>query len=346
MELISDPGDLVVDPYCGSGTTLLEASLSRRKSVGIDLNPLAVLIAKVKTTPIKVKVLSDFARRAEARLRLIEVASKDLKLLGEWTKEGERLLSKAENDFRWKDEWFSKWFAGPVRRELIAIHQQILQEEQEDCRNVALAAFSDILRQYSNAHSGYPNVMFDKNKKVRGSVTPTFIRKLRDIIEAVGTLQERLAGCPIPEVRLGDASTLPFDDESVDAIVTHPPYVGSIPYAEYGALSLKWLGHDPRELDRKLTGGVRQSKDVLTRFESGFRGMISECRRILRPQAWLFMLLGNPTVKGNRVDIPRMADELAHEVGFEQAIILQRGNVNRRANLMGREKLLFFKRRS
>ena len=52
IELISFPGELVLDPYVGSGTTLLEANLSGRKSAGIDLNPLAVLISEVKTTPI------------------------------------------------------------------------------------------------------------------------------------------------------------------------------------------------------------------------------------------------------------------------------------------------------
>ena len=52
ISLLTQPGDLVVDPYCGSGTTLLESALLGRRAVGVDLNPLAVLITRVKTTPI------------------------------------------------------------------------------------------------------------------------------------------------------------------------------------------------------------------------------------------------------------------------------------------------------
>ena len=52
IELLTMPGDLVLDSYMGSGTTLLEAMLRDRTSIGVDLNPLAILISRVKTTPI------------------------------------------------------------------------------------------------------------------------------------------------------------------------------------------------------------------------------------------------------------------------------------------------------
>ena len=50
IDLLTEPNDLILDSYMGSGTTLLEAMLRGRNSVGIDLNPLAVLISRVKTT--------------------------------------------------------------------------------------------------------------------------------------------------------------------------------------------------------------------------------------------------------------------------------------------------------
>ena len=49
---LKDEGKLVLDPFCGSGTTLVEAILNSHNSVGIDIDPLAVLISKVKTTKI------------------------------------------------------------------------------------------------------------------------------------------------------------------------------------------------------------------------------------------------------------------------------------------------------
>lgn len=49
IELLTSPGDVVLDPYLGSGTTALEAMLLGRKCIGVDLNPLAILISQVKT---------------------------------------------------------------------------------------------------------------------------------------------------------------------------------------------------------------------------------------------------------------------------------------------------------
>jgi tRNA G10 N-methylase Trm11 len=135
-------------------------------------------------------------------------------------------------------------------------------------------------------------------------------------------------------------------DASVDAIVTHPPYIGSIPYAEYGLLSLVWLGHDPRKLDNQLTGGRRQSSRVVERFEEGFREMLSEAGRVLKPHKMMVMLVGSPLVKGKRVDLAEMAKRLGSHAGFDCVATHTRAGTNRRANLMGAESLLFFERGS
>jgi len=50
-EVTKEGGKRILDPFCGSGTTLLEAMLLGHKGIGIDINPLATLISKVKTTP-------------------------------------------------------------------------------------------------------------------------------------------------------------------------------------------------------------------------------------------------------------------------------------------------------
>ena len=57
IKRFSEPRDLVLDPFCGSGTVLLEAAISNRNSVGVDINPLAALISKAKTNPLDPDVL-------------------------------------------------------------------------------------------------------------------------------------------------------------------------------------------------------------------------------------------------------------------------------------------------
>lgn len=345
VELITEPNELVLDPYCGSGTTLLECSLARRRSIGVDLNPLAVLISKVKTTPIAKSELTNFVRRLKHDLKPTRDSKNGqqnfLYMLA--SQRGDR-ENRARQDFRWANEWYVKWFKEDVRLELITIHQRIMEERREDLRNVALVAFSDVLRKSSNAHSSYPNVMFDKNRGIPPPVTPRFINRLEEVSRAVAQLEEALTNKPIPEVLHGNNRCLTLEGESVDAIITHPPYIGSIPYAEYGVLSLTWLGHDHKQLDRELTGGRRQSSNVVEQFRAGYADMMKEAFRVLKHGRILLMLVGNPVVKGKRVDLAEMSKELALDAGFIVTATHQRNGTNRRANLMGHEDLLLFQK--
>lgn len=345
IELLTKPNDIVVDPYAGSGTTLLECSLSKRQSVGIDVNPLAILISKVKVTPVNDNRLKAFIERIEKNIQPLLSRRHGPSLFDLLTDTSfERVAAEVKGDYRLNDDWYKKWYVEENLFELIAIHRSLMQEKDEDCRNIGLVAFSDVLRKCSNANSSYPNVMFDKNRGEPSQASTSFLVRLREVVEAVSVLNEHIPPGPLPLVIRGDARCLPLKNDSVDAVVTHPPYIASIPYAEYGALSLTWLGHDPKSLDKELTGGRRSSKYVVDRFQEDFREMIRESYRILKPGKHLFMLLGNPTVRGKRVNLSEMALVLADQEGFKLAAKEARIGVNRRANLMGQEALIFLQK--
>ncbi len=337
IKLISRENDIILDPYCGSGTTLLEAYLAKRRSVGVDLNPLACLISKVKTRPINMDAEA-FLRKIGNDLSIFITDDLFLKI------NRSELAKDIKGDWRWEDHWYKKWFNDDRRLELIFIHQYISKVKNEELRNICLVAFSDILRSSSNAHSSYPNVMFHDKKQVTSPCVPKFLKRLEEIVHSVMTLNEVGGTLFPPEIYMHDNRKLSLETESIGAIVTHPPYIGSIPYAEYGVLSLKWLGYEPKEIDARLTGGLRQKKDVVDRFQLHFKEAIREFHRVLKTERHLFMLLGNPTVKGERVDLSRMAVDFATEVGFEVKSIQKRSGINRRANLMGEETLLFFQK--
>lgn len=341
--LLTEPGDVILDPYCGSGTVLLECCLAGRHSIGIDLNPLAVLISKVKTNPVEKTRLENFVQAMEARVNLL-LKEPRLGLFGQSQVQCQDLRERARRDPRWSATWYRKWFQDGVRLELITIHQQILSEPDQECRNIALVAFSDILRKCSNANPSYPNVMFDRNRGTPPSATPEFIARLRQVVSSVSELEARLVDMPIPKVIWGKAQHTGLDSCSIDAIITHPPYIGSIPYAEYGLLSLVWLGYDPKMVDEQLTGGRRQSSDVVQRFELEFSEMLEEGFRVLKSGGNIFMLLGNPLVRGRRVDLAAMAKNIAPSIGFCLTAVHERRGTNRRANLMAKESLLFFRK--
>lgn len=329
ISMLTREGDVVLDPYCGSGTTLLEAALLKRAAIGSDLNPLAALIARVKTTPIPTKQL-DGLKQLLAEI----VAGLDGDLFGE--------LIDTTVDVRLVDPWYTKWFSTQNLFDLVRIHRAISKIEEGALKDVATVAFSDVLRRSSNAHQGYPNVMFDRRGIFRPRPGRQFLKALNSICESIASLQDYATELSSVSVGVADAGDLNIADESVDAVITHPPYVGSIPYAEYLALSLKWLGEDPKDLDKKLTGGQRQSRTVLPRFEQGYRKMLEESFRVLKRGGNMFLMVGNPTIKGVLVDLAEMTTSYCYEIGFEFVANTTRSAKNRRSNQMGDEVLLFF----
>lgn len=238
--------------------------------------------------------------------------------------------------------WFQKWFHSERLEELIFIKNLIDAEADQRCRNMLLVVFSDVLRAASNAHGGYPNVMFDKRRAKPPSVIPRFTKRLAEVSDAVISLAGSFPQKVKCEVLCGDASALSAPSESIDAIVTHPPYIGSIPYAEYGQISLKWLGHDAKQLDKALLGGRRQSRDVEKRFVDGYKNIFSSCYNALKPGRHLFALVGNPLVHGKRVDLAQVSKYCAQHTGFSITAETTRRAINRRANLMGDETILVF----
>jgi hypothetical protein len=300
------------------------------------MNPLAVLLAELKCTPIPRESLDGLIRRMEdAVSSVIQGDEPNLFRLSD----GET-LDAIRNDPRWRNDWYRKWFDERGLFQLIGIHRAICNVADSNLRRVALAAFSDILRRCSHARGGYPNVMYDKRRLARSLPAPLFLSRLRDFCIAIAELTGAAIKYP-PDIREGDARATGLSDCSIDAIITHPPYIGSIPYAEYGALSLTWLGHDPRKLDNELTGGKRQSSDVRERFENAYGSMFREAYRVLKPNAPIFLLVGHPLVKGERINLGEMTIRLATEAGFLLQARGERIGVNRRANKMGSEDILF-----
>ena len=342
VSLLTHPGELVIDPYCGSGTTLVESALLGRRAIGVDLNPLAVLIAQVKTTPIP-KAILDGLTHTLCKALILNGADSSLPLFRNMAGE---IATRVDQDPRLNHEWYRKWFQHHVLRELIAIDLAIHKVDGKALCDVARVAFSNILRRSSNAHSGYPNVMFDKNTPKKRSPIQPFLKTLDRNVEMIRSLSTASAFWSDVKVVHGNATALPMGDDTVDAVISHPPYIGSVPYAEYGALSLQWFGIDSKRLDRELTGGRRQSRDVVQRFEDGYRQMLKETERVLRPGRYAFLMVGNPVVRGEIVNLAEMTLKLACDAGLELAARTERQGVNRRANKMGAEHLLFFHKAS
>ena len=342
IQLLSEPHEIVFDPYLGSGTTALEAMLLERTCIGVDINPLAILISKVKTTVLPANELEEFRGRLIESLNIFDGGQLSFSYYDHIYK---GILSSPEDSERYTDAWNKKWYQDHVLRQLIMIYDVIEGIPEEELRDIAKVAFSDILRKSSNASSKYPNVMYDKNHPEKQLPLKSFIASFTDIINKLIDLSRRVGDTHCEcQIMLENNTSLSLDDESVDAIVTHPPYIAAVPYAEYGSLSLEWLGFSSKELDLKLTGGRRHSKDVAVRFENDYRQMIREAYRVLKRGRYAFFMVGNPTANGQVVDLNEMTIRLAQEQGFKDLCTAVRSGMNRRGNKMGAESLAFLQK--
>ena len=136
IEEYSKQGDIVIDPFMGSGTTVVEALVNDRIGIGTDVNEIAYLISKVKTTPIESKNLYKAFFKIENDLHL---------RLG---KEYEQWVAEAHSQMP-KNERIDYWFLPEQRDKLAIILFAIKEIGDKDIQDFFLVAFSQILKSTS-----------------------------------------------------------------------------------------------------------------------------------------------------------------------------------------------------
>lgn len=334
IEGLSEPGETVLDPMAGSGSTLLEGWLLGRRVVGIDLDPLAGRQCRAKTTWVDPESLETAGQRvlADARRRL-ETGNP----LADF-REG---LSAATGDF------LDYWFLPETQAELAALTRPIKEEEDPILRNLLEVLFSativtksgGVSRAWDLAHSR-PHRVADKRPR---SPFQMFERQLR---QAVRAFENTPGDSREPGWFLSaDSRSLPLADNSVDLIVTSPPYANALDYMRAHKFSLVWLGQQVAELsglrgryigaERQAAGEAaplpdnaqravaalsetdRQKSRVLSRYLGEMRQAIVEMHRVIRPGRAVIIVVGPSTMRGQRIATQDYLAEIAKQAGFE-----------------------------
>lgn len=265
IKTLTRPGDVVLDPMMGSGTTVVEAYLLDRRAIGYDIDPLAALLAKVKTTPLDVEsVLHTGHQLLASAVNAVE-------------NEPARLV--AALDARWDDKtraFVDYWFAEETQIELMAILRQIEQIEDEAIRNFFELAFSGCIITKSGGvslafdlahtrphrakvvYSQNGDLLFGAEHLESKSPRIDFLTKrLRSALiefrkrfeQNARSLVEIDVHNSAPLLDIGDAQHLSLPDAAADLIVTSPPYASNaIDYMRAHKFSLVWLGYSIDEL--------------------------------------------------------------------------------------------------
>ena len=215
---------LVLDPFMGSGTTLVEGLLNGGLTIGLDIDPLARLIAKAKTVPISVD-----------RLEMLGTH-----ITQQW-RGPSRHLAPPVPDVSNFGHWFSPENWGYLQS-LLEILSGLNCSVEE--RIFLLMVFSSIVRWVSNAddqsHKTYVSGTLSKQPP---HVVPTFWKHFRRALTGARNLHDNRSPKARVEIREdGDACKIPYGDRSLDLIITSPPYLDSTDYMYNFMLEYFWLG--------------------------------------------------------------------------------------------------------
>jgi len=377
LESYSRVGDDVLDPFMGSGTTLLESYILGRNSYGVDVHPLARMIAKVKITPLDPSRLDSLANHLFARIKADEDDN------SEW-------IPEIPN----RDHWFRP----AVLADLATIKKHVWKMRKGDCQDFFKICFSSIIRKMSNsdADSLIPEVTsFRKKLDEQGKTSFDSIGKFGNtvrnkLIDAEELwrisrdVEEDYRTVPIVKIIGKDAREIQLDDSEMDLAITSPPYASAVYYVSVHKLEMYWLGlvddmakldtqivgtsrayvneyrpwkpkTDIPELGRVLGGLVEKEKKsayIVYKYFDDMRRNFAEMNRVLKRNGKYCMVAGENTLRKVRIPTYAILARIAVRSGFEVKEVYAYDVINRHLDIprwnnsrIERDHILIFQRK-
>jgi DNA modification methylase len=322
-------GSVVLDPMMGSGTVVRVAVDAGHQAIGRDVDPLAVLMAKVWTTPIDPEQLRTAARDLLGQARA--TAAEDVQL--RWIDE-----DRETTDF------ITYWFGDAQRQHLrqLSYHLQNRTDVVGDALRIAM---SRIIITKDRGASLARDVSHSRPHKVAETNTYDVFE---GFLESVKRLSRRLEDEPPPgraDVDSGDARQTNLKAQAVDAVVTSPPYLNAIDYLRGHRLALVWFGHSIGELrtirggsigtergaenvpDRDLVDEVfkrigipasfpQRKRRILERYVLDLQALLTEVHRVLKPGGSALFVVGNSSIQNVYVKNSGIVATILNRLGF------------------------------
>lgn len=297
---LTRPRDIVLDPFCGSGTVVVEARRAGRRGIGVDANPLAC-----ELTRLKVRGLVD--EEGEALLQAAE-------RVAEHATERRKARRGATRRYPPEDV---ELFEAHVLLELDGLRDGIAHEPSSERRRQLLLVLSSMLGKFSRKPADTT-----EEQAVRrigaGYTSKFFVKRTFELVERMTaftrTLPERAAAVRVID---GDARRLDgVETKSVTLALTSPPYPGVYDYLQHHAVRLRWLGMKSEHFDRSEIGARRQLGKLpfaraLGQYETDMGRVLRELGRVLVPGGHAVLIVADSTLSGRAVRADRLIAKLA-----------------------------------
>lgn len=289
---------LVLDPFAGSGTTLVEAIVHGHKAIGVDSNPISVLISKAKTTPL------NFEERASVSNLLDELS--DLIILNN--------IEVELPEFKNRDHWFQK----NMLIELTVIKNLVNKIKNDTVKNFLLCGLSSIVVKCSNQENDTRYAAKNKNLE-DGYAYKEFVKKINDMLNRNIELSKIIQGETF--VKQASSTNLDFiENDTVDIVITSPPYLNSYDYYLYHKLRMFILDLDHKEAQNVEIGSRNKHSDHSLGPEVYFESMRQvglELYRVMKYGGKCIIVVGDSIVNKQLIDMSIEYNKIFKDIGFD-----------------------------
>ena len=321
----------ILDPFHGSGTTLVEGEKNNLSPIGIDINPLANLITKVKLQGVNKKYIDIANNRIEKFLK--------------------------SNSFEFDKHYFyniEKWYRNDFIMTFSKIRCAIQREKYRYVRQYYWVCLINILKKYSNTRSStFKLHVKEQNdiEKMENHIVEDFIKSINEYSQYLPDYNRRKK----IDLKIGKSEDILYGmkSDSVDLIVTSPPYGDNsttVTYGQYSMLPIYWIDRkDMESFDEKLIdnyssidsnslgGRIRRTKqnyqsDCLNKyvesiatdkrnkvvnFITDYLDVMGQMGRIIKKNKRIVLTLGNRRVDNKTVPLSKVTQEYFESIGFE-----------------------------
>jgi DNA modification methylase len=284
IEICTNSNDVVLDPFCGIGTVLLEADILGRTPIGIDLNPYAIAICRAKFDRRGIKNEISYLKNIKLNIDKVDINS-----IPNFVKE---------------------YYHPKTLKEIIALRDKLI----DDKRFFLLGCLLGIVHghrptQHLSIVTGYiiPYIPNPKPNVEYREVIPRMIRKVERMYKNDFPLTGKA------KIYEKDARRMPLEDNSIDAVITSPPYYNTLDYVSSNELRLAILGvnTDNQEILKKDL--IQQRKTYLDEM----RKIAHEIRRVLKPNCLCIFVLGDLHAGKISLNTAEDVSKICEQEGFK-----------------------------
>lgn len=324
IQILSRPGELVWDPFGGSGTTALEAILNNRRCISTDLNPIGSIIGRAKTTTLTTEAENELL----AYMAKLESLVANIENLHIFVGNNKDMLSKLVPPI----PNLSKWFSQNAICELSLIKYKINTElVLEEAQTIAKASLSKIINKVSNQESETRYCAKEKDLKIGETINyylsdlSSNVAKVKSLGNILGFREAEFITTDVTDPIVGNDKSI--QENSVDLIVTSPPYPNAFDYHLYHRFRIFWLDGDPQEMGKREIGShlrYQKQKKGFDFFAAEMEKCLQNCFKALKPDRYAALVLGDAIFDGQLYKTAQLIGDVAQNMGFQKVDIIDR----------------------